>query len=138
MSDKSNIGKESINYPFNYAELETTNSTTSDDDSYIKELYAAPEILSEDDLEVEYARKPEDRWDSQATCKFCVSCGSAVPMLDRFCPNCGASFGKEPTPLGAHTPIACVYASPDVMQKGSKGKTNGFFAKIFKRVKNKE
>ena len=63
---------------------------------------------------------------------FCPICGEKNIGYQKFCPRCGAQVAAEKSQ--EDTPMCCVYAAPNFINKTAPIKTN-IFSKIFKRKK---
>lgn len=63
------------------------------------------------------------------TCQFCPHCGAVNRLASTYCIYCGIEIRKRNTP--DTPPIACVYASPEIMVE--KREKDGFLKRLFKR-----
>ena len=74
--------------------------------------------------------------DPEETITFCQNCGRDIPCIAKFCPYCGMQTrmnSLQQRTIRQDIPIACVYASPDMMYRSEK--KEGILSKLFKRKK---
>lgn len=137
-------------YPFIHAmptdeQQDIVGADNDFEESMMRVLYGSPEILREygstskhrntDERgnineDADSKRNVRTSVDLEETVQICSQCGNAVPMSAHFCTYCGndmRSFSRQIPPM------ACVYASPEMMQKTNKRES--FLDKLFKRKK---